>query len=348
MGRGLVRAGASGLRTWPRSIAGGRPLRRVAPERYAVVVSVVSMTGYGAASQAWDAPGRGRVRVDVEARSVNGRFLEIKLRQPFGAALDPKLRAVAEQHVGRGRVDVSIHVRSDAKAEVDDDPLAGLGLDQGKVAAVAAAAAETQRVATEAGLEVRAPTSLELLRFCGSLKSTPAEERPEAPEFLDALVGRAVGELAAFRRREGEALEATLKTLAAELAECAATLTELLPPEADRIQERVASRLAELTARSGVPELDPARVAQEVAVVLARGDVAEELARVASHLDQFHGALDAPAAAGQGKTLDFVTQELHREFTTMGSKVTSHEGSRIVIEGKAIIERIREQVQNVE
>ena len=59
-------------------------------------------------------------------------------------------------------------------------------------------------------------------------------------------------------------------------------------------------------------------------------------------------ALDAPAAAGQGKTLDFVTQELHREFTTMGSKVTSHEGSRIVIEGKAIIERIREQVQNVE
>lgn len=313
-----------------------------------MLVSVVSMTGYGAASQAWDAPGRGRVRVDVEARSVNGRFLEIKLRQPFGGALDPKLRAVVEQHVGRGRVDVSIYVRRDATTEVDDDPLAGLGLDEAKVAAVVAAAAKTQRVATEAGLEVQAPTSLELLRFCGSLKSAPSDDKPEAPDFLGALVDRAVGDLAAFRTREGEALEATLRALAAELAQSAETLTTLLPPEADRIQERVAARLSELTARSGAPELDPARVAQEVAVVLARGDVAEELARVASHLDQFHGALDAPASAGQGKTLDFVTQELHREFTTMGSKVTSHEGSRIVIEGKAIIERIREQVQNVE
>ena len=125
-------------------------------------------------------------------------------------------------------------------------------------------------------------------------------------------------------------------------------LAALLPPEAERIGERVAARLAELTARAGAPHLDSARVAQEVAVVLARGDVAEELARVGSHLGQLEGALNAPAAPGQGKTLDFLTQELHREYTTMGSKVTSHEGSRIVIEGKAIIERIREQVQNVE
>ncbi|MCR9164816.1 MAG: YicC family protein [Nannocystaceae bacterium] len=315
-------------------------------------MSVVSMTGYGAASQAWDAPlhegARGRVRVDVEARSVNGRFLEIKLRQPFGGALDPKLRAVVERYVGRGRVDVSIHVRRDAKADAEDDPLLGLGLDEAKVASVVAAAARTYRIAAEAGLEVQAPTSLELLRFCSSVKSGPSDDRPSAPDFLEDLVGRAMAELAGFRAREGEALLATLVALAAELADCAERLTQLLPPEADRIQDRVAARLAELTARSGSADLDPGRIAQEVAVVLARGDVAEELARVASHLDQLAGALDAPASAGQGKTLDFVTQELHREFTTMGSKVTSHEGSRIVIEGKAIIERIREQVQNVE
>ncbi len=306
------------------------------------------MTGYGAASQAWDTPGRGRVRVDVEARSVNGRFLEIKLRQPFGAALEPKLRAVIERHVGRGRVEVSVFVRRDAAAAAENDPLTGLGLDAQKVAAVAAAAAETRRIATEAGLEVLPPTSLEVLRFCGGLKAAPSDEKTEVPPFAESLIDEALRELAGFRATEGEALEATLRDLAAQLSDSTRLLTELLPPEAERIQERVAARLAELTTRAGAPALDPSRVAQEVAVVLARGDVAEELARIESHLGQMTSALDAPASVGQGKTLDFLTQELHREFTTMGSKLTSHDGSRIVIEGKAIIERIREQVQNVE
>jgi len=313
-----------------------------------VWVSVVSMTGFGAASQAWDAPGRGRVRVDVEARSVNGRFLEIKLRQPFGASLEPKLRSVVERHVGRGRVEVSVFVRRDAAATPENDPLAGLGLDPQKVAVVAAAAAETQRIATEAGLEVLAPTSLEVLRFCGGIKAASTEEKPEVPPFAEALIDRALEELAGFRNTEGAALETTLRELSSQLAAATAALAELLPPEAERIQARVAARLAELTARAGAPALDPSRVAQEVAVVLARGDVAEELARIDSHLGQMTSALDAPASVGQGKTLDFLTQELHREFTTMGSKLTSHDGSRIVIEGKAIIERIREQVQNVE
>lgn len=306
------------------------------------------MTGYGAASQAWDAAGRGRVRVDVEARSVNGRFLEIKLRQPFGGALEPKLRAVVERYVGRGRVEVSVFVRRDAPAAAENDPLAGLGLDAEKVAMVAAAAAETQRVATEAGLEVLPPTSLEVLRFCGGIKAAPADEKPEVPPFVEELIAGALRELAGFRTTEGAALEATLRDLSAQLAAATRTLTRLLPPEAERIQARVTARLAELTTRAGAPALDPSRVAQEVAVVLARGDVAEELARIDSHLGQMTSALDAPASVGQGKTLDFLTQELHREFTTMGSKLTSHEGSRIVIEGKAIIERIREQVQNVE
>lgn len=306
------------------------------------------MTGYGAASQAWDAPGRGRVRVDVEARSVNGRFLEIKLRQPFGGALEPKLRAVVERYVGRGRVEVSVFVRRDAAAVPENDPLAGLGLDAEKVAMVAAAAAETRRIATEAGLEVLAPTSLEVLRFCGGIKAAPADEKPEVPPFVEELIGGALRELAGFRTTEGAALEATLRALSAQLAAATRTLTRLLPPEAERVQTRVTARLAELTARAGAPALDASRVAQEVAVVLARGDVAEELARIDSHLGQMTSALDAPASVGQGKTLDFLTQELHREFTTMGSKLTSHEGSRIVIEGKAIIERIREQVQNVE
>ncbi len=308
------------------------------------------MTGYGAASRAWTPQGQGRVRLDVEARSVNGRFLEVKLRQPFGPQLEARLRAAVELHVGRGRVDVSIHVRRDAASTQDeDDPLRGLGLEATKVAVVVAAATEAQRIAAEAGFEVSAPTSLELLRFCGAVKlGDRPDEAPQTPPFLDALVSEAMGALAEFRHREGQALESTLRDLVEQLTGSVRTLTLLLPPEAERIEARVAARLGELTARAGAPQLDASRVAQEVAVVLARGDVAEELARIDSHLEQMRSHLGAPAAAGQGKTLDFLTQELHREFTTMGSKLTSHEGSRIVIEAKAIIERIREQVQNVE
>ncbi len=289
------------------------------------------------------------MRLDVEARSVNGRFLEVKLRQPFGTTLEPVLRAAVEAHVGRGRVDVSIHLRRDAASSDELDPLAGLGLDAGKVAVVVAAAVKARRIAADAGLELSVPTSLELLRFCGSIKpGDRSDEAPQTPAFLEDLVREAMTALAEFRQREGTALCSTLHELVSQLASRTQTLTEMLPPEAERVEARVAARLAELINRGGAPQLDPSRVAQEVAVVLARGDVAEELARIDSHLDQMRSTLDAPAAVGQGKTLDFLTQELHREFTTMGSKLTSHEGSRVVIDAKAIIERIREQVQNVE
>jgi len=110
----------------------------------------------------------------------------------------------------------------------------------------------------------------------------------------------------------------------------------------------VTDRLQELTKRLGADTVDRDRVAQEIAIVVARGDVAEELARIASHLTQLRETLARPAAPGQGKTLEFVGQELLREITTIGSKITSHEGSRIVIEAKGSIERIREQVHNVE
>jgi len=110
----------------------------------------------------------------------------------------------------------------------------------------------------------------------------------------------------------------------------------------------VTARLQELCTRLGTEVVDRDRVAQEIAVIVARGDVAEELARIASHLAQLRETVAGPAASGQGKTLEFVAQELLREVTTIGSKITSHEGSRLVIEAKGTLERIREQVHNVE
>ena len=118
--------------------------------------------------------------------------------------------------------------------------------------------------------------------------------------------------------------------------------------EQEALQDRLAEKIAALCVRAGVSPPSPERVAQEVAVLVQRGDIEEELARLASHLVQFRGVLTAPAQVGQGKTLDFLSQELFREITTIGSKITSHAGSAAVIAAKATIERMREQVQNVE
>jgi uncharacterized protein (TIGR00255 family) len=107
-------------------------------------------------------------------------------------------------------------------------------------------------------------------------------------------------------------------------------------------------RVRELCDAASVPAPDEGRIAQEVALLAAKSDVSEELARIASHLARFDETLAAPAAPGQGRTLEFVAQELVREVTTIGSKIGSHVAAALVIDAKGTLERIREQVQNVE
>jgi uncharacterized protein (TIGR00255 family) len=188
---------------------------------------------------------------------------------------------------------------------------------------------------------------VELLRFLAAQARAGAEV-VEAPPFLSELVTEAVDQLVAFRRKEGEALTAAIAELVDALAEHVEGLTAELPGEQQRLLERMTERVQQLCERAGTEPPGEDRLAQEIAIVVARGDIEEELARIASHLEQMRATIDAPPHKGQGKTLDFVTQELLREVTTIGSKITSHVGSRIVIEAKATIERIREQVSNVE
>ncbi|MCX4244589.1 YicC family protein [Paraliomyxa miuraensis] len=309
-----------------------------------------SMTGYGTASRRWVASD-GPWSLDVEARSVNARFLELKVRQPYGAAVEQKLRRQLEGRVGRGRVELAIHQRACNPEEVDlRDPLLALGVERGRVEQTIRAAAEVARLA-HGLLHVVQPSALEILRVCQAPSRGPTpsvEAPPKAPAFLAEVVDEALDQLCTFRDREGDALAEAVGVLAAELHEQVERLEACLPSERDRLAERVTTRLQELAARLGTETVDPERVAQEIAVLVVRGDVAEELARVGSHLAQLRDTVGGPATAGQGKTLEFVAQELLREITTMGSKVTSHEGSRIIIESKGILERIREQVHNVE
>ncbi len=311
---------------------------------------VRSMTGFGHADRGW--PER-RASLRIELRSVNARFLEIKIRQPFDAAVEHRLRKLIGTRLGRGRVDLSVRVDA-AEAAPLEDPLGALGVEPERARQVFAALAALSASASEVELELPVPNSLELLRFLSSSPSSsgaagPGSTRDTPPEFLDEVVAEALARLAGMREREGASLTEVLGALYDELEAQSGRLSASLEGEAERLHTQMSARLEQLVGREGLSEaFDRDRVAQELALLLQRGDVSEELARIASHLAQARGVLAGPAEPGQGKTLEFLGQELLREVTTVGSKITSHEGSAVVIEAKRTIERLREQVQNVE
>jgi uncharacterized protein (TIGR00255 family) len=300
------------------------------------------MTGFGAATRVIMIDGAPQV-LGVELRSVNQRFLEIKARQPFGLATEQEMRRRIEARLGRGRVDLLVHLQPQGGT--------GIEVDVSRFAPVLIQLRELTALARETGLEIVAPNPLDILRFVTGQRavSTAALEAPqEAPPELWLVMDEALAALAGMREREGAALVEVLGALATDLAQHGEALRTSLSGEAERLQDRLIEKITALCARAGVSPPSPERVAQEVAVLVQRGDIEEELARLASHLAQVWGVLTAPAQVGQGKTLDFLSQELFREITTIGSKITSHAGSAAVIAAKATIERMREQVQNVE
>lgn len=301
------------------------------------------MTGFGAATRIITIDGAPQV-LGVELRSVNQRFLEIKARQPFGLASEQDLRRRIEAQLGRGRVDLLVHLQPQGGASES-------GVDVSRHTPLLIQLRELTALARSNGLELGPTNPLDVLRFLTSQRAGPAAalETPQAaPPELGEVMDEALAALAGMREREGAALVQVLGALADELAGHAEVLRQSLAGEAERLQDRLAEKIAALCARAGVSPPSPERVAQEVAVLVQRGDIEEELARLASHLAQVWGVLTAPAQVGQGKTLDFLSQELFREITTIGSKITSHAGSAAVIAAKATIERMREQVQNVE
>lgn len=282
-------------------------------------------------------------------RSVNARFLELKLKQPFGPRIEQALRRRVEGRLGRGRVELAVHLRRETGAGEGTDVLTAFGFDEGRIRGAMQLLAQIDRLSAREGLELERSTSLELLRFLQGTSRGASESPPDAPPFLEALVDVALDELCAFRAREGEALQTAIAELVSTLAAQVTAVEGTLADEASRLTERWVARVREVCERSGVAgTVEPDRVVQEVAVLVARGDVAEEVARIGSHVEQLRDVLGAEPSAGQGKTLDFLSQELLREITTIGSKITSHTGSRIVIDAKGTIERVREQVQNVE
>jgi uncharacterized protein (TIGR00255 family) len=290
---------------------------------------VASMTGYGRG----EARGA-RITVVAEARSLNHRFFEASVKVPRTlSGTESELRRLVQARVARGRVDLTVTIRRTATASpgVRTDVPLGLAYARG-----------ARELADALGV-APAISVAELLRLPGVVSVDDTEDDDEGAVLLKTATTEAVDELCRMRQTEGAALARDLGGHVDALGAWVRAVDALMPATLARIQARLRERVAALL---GETPVDPARLAQEVATSAARSDVAEELARLGSHLAQFRTLLGTGGPVG--RQLDFLAQELHREVNTIASKADDGELVARVLEARTLVERIREQVQNVE
>jgi len=293
------------------------------------VRGVRSLTGFGTAAAA--SPGG---RLTIELRSVNQRFLDVRVTAPREyAPWEATCREIVGKEVARGRVEVYVNRNAPARGRTRVVLNTEAARDY---------AAAWRKVALELG--VKAGLDLGLLRGADIFETveTPRDLRSEFPAAARAL-GRALATLDQARRREGRNLQRDMLQRVTRLVTIERAIRAHAATVAGELQSKVNDRLQGLLKGSTV---DPARVAQEVAYLAERSDVTEELVRLRSHLDELRKLLGAGGPVG--KQIEFLLQETHREINTIGSKVNQLEITRLVVEAKGEIERLREQVQNVE
>ena len=296
---------------------------------------VRSMTGFGRAEVRGDT-----LVVTVEARSVNHRHLDVALRLPRTLApLEMDARRLVASRLERGRVDVSVQATAVAE-QASQRLVTDVALAREYIARARALAAEL------ADIGVIGSLTLEwLLQRPGVLRLEDAEPAETAVPWsmVEQALGRALDELVARRTAEGERLAQELRDLHAELAAIVATMASRAPAAVARREQRLRERLHALLGAAGV---DETRVVTEAAVWADKGDVSEELARLRVHLGELALVLDKGGAIG--RSLDFLLQELGREVNTVGSKSDDLELSQAALAGKGVLEKMREQVQNLE
>lgn len=300
-------------------------------------MAIVSMTGFA----------RVQVRVHdqlsytLSLKSVNHRFLDVQLRLPSGLdELEMALRKLLKDNLVRGHVDLTLSLD---RTEHSGQARAGYNRELvGNYLAAFAAAREDHGLGGQPDLNA-------ILRLPGALNGESRGDEDLAPLAASVLeqTPPLLAELKAMRAREGEALEGILRATLDRLAEAVAGVAELRPQVEQRYQERLTERL---TAAVGT-EFNRQRLLEEVAVMVDRSDIAEELERMTTHIGHFRELLEGGGEAG--KKLDFLLQEMNREANTLLSKTggTGGKGTRITELGlamKAEIEKAREQIQNVE
>jgi uncharacterized protein (TIGR00255 family) len=289
-----------------------------------------SMTGFGTGRSTV-----GAEEISVELRSVNHKFCEVKARLPRElASLESALVKMVKDRLARGAVDLV--ARRERVAQSGAAPVVDVAL-----------AREYQRAFGELGRALGSSEPASLTLIAQQPGVVRLEERVAVPEdaqrALEMALSQALDALVVMREREGASIAADLRARMDLVERVFQELASLAPRAVEEYRARLSERIAELT--QGVP-IDPQRLVQEVAIFAERTDVAEELTRLKSHLAQLRALL--AGVEPSGRRMDFVVQEMHREINTTGSKSQHPEISTRVVALKAELERIREQVQNVE
>jgi uncharacterized protein (TIGR00255 family) len=293
---------------------------------------VKSMTGFGAATVRLGARSRGSLSIEV--KSVNQRFLDLKLSLPKEyAGWESEVRKIVQEHVGRGRVEVyvsrSVAATDRPRVEVDED--------------LARAYVEQWR-RLKRKLRLAGEVDLSLLKGIPDLyraREAAAVPETERAVLLRALTG-ALRELDAARQREGKHLADDMRARIRALDGIASGMAGRADASRHETRRRIEERMRELV--DG--KFDEGRVVQEAAFLAERSDVTEEIVRLKSHLGALRELLDG--ADGVGKRIDFLLQEVQREVNTVASKSSDLELTHLAVEAKGEVEKIREQVQNVE
>ena len=275
-------------------------------------------------------------RITAECASVNRKGLEIAVALPKPlVTLEPRVRENIQRSVRRGRVNVTIAME-----------LSDAGTEQSVIDKVAASRVLRELKSLRDELELPGEISLELLLKSPGVMRSPVEEFPAVDELwptVEAALAQALERLGAMRRKEGVHLVADLLKRVRLLENAAKAIRTRVPSVLRQRRDHLKSRLEEL----GVPVSagDPA-LARELALMAERSDITEELTRLESHFAQCREALAGSEPAG--RTLDYLAQEMFREFNTLGNKAGDAAISRRVVQSKAELDRIREQVANLE
>jgi uncharacterized protein (TIGR00255 family) len=289
------------------------------------------MTGYGRGS----ADGE-HFALSVDVKTVNNRFLDIHLRLSGElSSLEPIIKRQISSRLSRGRVDVTVNFEKTAQTAYE--------LNWSLIAGYVNALREMQKEFSIAGdLDINV-----LARLPGALQPAREGLGDDVVAGIEKALAESLDELERMRSQEGEALRQEMAERIDKIDALVPTIENAASGLVDAYRARLQKRIAELLSRNGqLVEIDPARLAQEVAYLSDRSDVSEEMVRLRSHLMQFREALNSSGETG--KMLDFLLQELNREANTTLSKSTDLSIKEAALGIKAEVEKLREQVQNVE
>jgi uncharacterized protein (TIGR00255 family) len=294
-------------------------------------VMIKSMTGYATTEKI-----AGEITVSAEMRAYNNRHLDIVLRMPASCmVLEDKVKGLVAEHIARGRVEIKVQIKDESEQAM------AFEIDLPRAKAIHSALTQLKKE-----FNLGNDISVEhLLSLGGIIKPVEPSDEPDSLwTVIEDCLTRGLAELEIMRQKEGDFIAADLSARLDFIEGCLAEIKAESGTLLEQYQERLKERIAALTRET--VEIDPARLAQETAFLADRSDISEEIVRAESHVKQFRHIMNAQEPGG--RKLNFLLQEFNREFNTIGAKIGHADTSHKIVHIKSELEKIREQIQNIE